>query len=845
MAGWHRSQLVGAILAFVAFGFCTLGIIFLSADARREIQQLATANSDNSQWTLSQAEIELLAFETALREVPLSLTKVRERFDVLYARVSIINNGSVFSDLRAAPKVKTSLSAINAFMQATIEPIDGADADLAAQVPQLLTELPAVRSQMREMTLQGVSQMALQSEQQRQRVASALTRLGVLAFMLFAVLLAVVVMLARIVRLRREQVRQRTQAEQRLKAIVATSLDAIVVANRQGQIVDFNDAAEGIFGYARHEVIGQSMSATIVPHPMRAAHDAGMKRYLETGEETVIGKGRLQLEGMRKSGEVFPIELSISETQGAGGTMFVSYLRDISKRVAKEDELISARDKAVAGEKAKAELMAVMSHEMRTPLNGILGALDLLETTNLDDRQKNLTKIMGTSGHALRHHVNDVLEIARDDAGVTDDVISTFAPVRIVQEVADSLRAAATKNGNALTVDLIGSPSALMVADPYKFRRIITNLIGNAIKFTSQGRVQVECEIDQPSKTLEVRVTDDGIGISEGDIDRIWDDFVTLDPTFSRRQEGTGLGLAIVRRLVDRMGGTVGVESDVGAGSVFWVRFDLAEQSDVSSFPPQAVVDDRSQAQTKLHVLLVEDNEINRFVAKEMLHDLGHSVVEAIDGEDALRVAADQTFDLILMDISMPRMDGVTASRAMRDSGGPNARTPIVALTAHALETDVSRFTQAGMDDVITKPLDRATLRQKLQVINDAENATTSLGDAQVTPEIDEEIVADLIEIVGREKVAQMLAEWSLEMQQLLADAETLPLNDPVKLAHDVHRVAGSAAVLGATGMQQRLAVLETALRSKTGASVEGQWSAIGAAWEQVRQSYLALVNDP
>ena len=442
-------------------------------------------------------------------------------------------------------------------------------------------------------------------------------------------------------------------------------------------------------------------------------------------------------------------------------------------------------------------MLATMSHEMRTPLNGILGTLQLLEQTEMDARQRGYAGMMETSGRMLLHHVNTVLDISRSDAGMVRAVPAVFDPAQTLRDVVDALSAQAAARGNVLALRPGGEPPGPSLGDSDLLGQVVANLLGNAIKFTEDGRIDIECERLPGGDMVEIRVADTGIGIEEDQQGRIFEDFVTLDPSYSRTVEGTGLGLGIVRRLVAVMQGEVGVESEPGEGSVFWVRLPLPSAGGEVVAAPGRMPDQPSRDRG-LTVLMVEDNEINRIVARGMLDTLGCEVAEAHDGEAGVTMAAARPFDLILMDISMPRLDGVSATRAIREGDGPNARTPIIALTAHALPVDRQRFHEAGMTDVLVKPLMRDDLARAL---------TRSRPDAAVIIEARED--APLPDDLS----ARATTELQEGLQSLIA---RLDAGATSALGPEIHRLIGTASVIGRTDLVDLLRAAEAAARSAT-----------------------------
>ncbi|MCU0853888.1 MAG: ATP-binding protein, partial [Rhodobacteraceae bacterium] len=517
----------------------------------------------------------------------------------------------------------------------------------------------------------------------------------------------------------------------------------------------------------------------------------------------------------------------IESAESAEGEVFVSFIRDISRRVAAEQELIKARDEAVAGEKAKANLLAVMSHEIRTPLNGILGTLDLIELDRLPVKQRRYVEIIRASGKLLLHHVNDVLQISRADAGKLDIASEPFFLPALLTELVDSQRGVAAHRGNTLGLRVGAEAGGWVTGDPTRLRQVLLNLVGNAIKFTRNGAIEVSAERTGPDVVF--RVADTGIGVPEADRERIFDEFVTLDASYARSAGGTGLGLAIARRLVRAMGGTIWMDAEGTEGSVFAVRLPLAavEVDDPTGDRDHAVPPVAGAG--SLRVLVVEDNSINRMVVREMLVAAGHAVDEAHDGQEGVAMALRRPYDLILMDISMPVLDGVEATRLIRAAEDPGQHVPIVALTAHALPAEVARFREVGLDDVLVKPISRATLGAVVQRVRSPRAPERPTADAEPPPSapslIDETHIAEMRALLGDARTVGQIERFLGEVDDLVEEvaasmAAGVTGEGAREIRASVHRVAGSAAILGATAMREHLARLEAGLAA--GAEVSG-----------------------
>lgn len=785
------------IFAFVGLLVVSLAIVLsLGGEVKSDLDALSTAKTDNVSWLMSQLEVELLRFEVSVIDASSrsngDLSAVRNRFDIFYSRADTLFSSELFSFLRGSAEAQPALQATEDFLSRLTPLIDGSDDQLRAALPDLRAQIQTLRPEVRELALGGIQGFAQENATRRADLAGTLTLLASLLLLFFITLLLAFAVLIKLFRQGQLFARQSQSARNRFEAAITSSLDAVLVVDTSGRILEFNGAAEDVFGYSQAEAIGADMAELIVPEHLRALHRKGMTRFFETGEQKVIGAGRVRLEGLRKSQETFPVELSISLAETDGEQVFVSFLRDITEELKAEEDLRTARDKARESEQAKSDLLTVMSHEMRTPLNGILGSAALIDQSNLTDRQKRYLRSIEVSGKLLLSHVTDVLDFSRLGSGNALRDRSNFDVMEVVHEVADSLSANADARGNDLKVDALSEELIDVIGYRTALQQCLVNLLGNAIEFTRDGSVTIEVERLQHDDLVEFRIADTGVGISPDYLDVIFDEFVTIDTAFARETSGTGLGLAITKRLVEAMGGDITANSVLGEGSLFTMRLPLpTSRSDVTS-----ELDSADAPQTELHqglkTLVVDDNEINRMILTDMLEDLGLTVAEAESGYAALERLGSERFDVLLLDISMPGIDGIETLGKVREQNIEWGNLPAIAVTAHAAPKDHEVIRAAEFQGLLVKPVSLAALQSELAMVLKANR--TGIKDTEI----------DFKNRFGDDKYREACEELNSELVELI---ENLKSSDELSraLKQKAHKLCGSAAILGENDLWSKL----------------------------------------
>src|SRR5690349_9781159 len=378
-------------------------------------------------------------------------------------------------------------------------------------------------------------------------------------------------------------------------------------------------------------------------------------------------------------------------------------------------ESAKATRQAEMSAQGKSDFLAMMSHEMRTPLNGIIGMTSLLESKTMDEAQHECVEVIRRSGETLLAIIDDVLDFSKIEAGCLRLENTDFDPARAVLDAMKIVERSAAAKSLTLSSQLDPALPPLVSGDVMRLRQILLNLLSNAVKFTAKGEIIARAELHSASNggfELYFSVADSGIGIAEEQQLRLFQPFSQADASIARVFGGTGLGLAISKRLAGLMGGTIGVESRLGAGSLFWFTIRVAAPAVPLPQPePQTVA---ASPAKRLRLLLVEDNPINRKVALLMLQKLGYQVDVANDGAEALQAASSTHYDLILMDCVMPVVDGFEATRRLRAVGGYSAEVPILAMTANAFADDRKACLAAGMNDFLSKPVRQSELAAKL-----------------------------------------------------------------------------------------------------------------------------------
>lgn len=731
------------------------------------------------------------------------------------------------------------------------------------------------------------------------------------------------------------------QSEERNRSIMNSSLNAIITIDKKGNITFWNTQAEVIFGWKKEEVLGKTLTETIIPKQHHEGHNKGMKHYLATGEGPALNKN-IELPAVNRKGEEFPIEIAIIPLELNGESFFCSFIQDISERKNAENKLkfqeekyrniisnmnlglievdndeiiqfanqsfaamsgynleelmgknpseifvfgenfdkmqhkkelraqgisdvyqIPIRDRrgdlkwwAVSGapnyddqgnlvgsvgihlditeqkqleielnkqkqkaedaSKAKEVFLANMSHEIRTPLNAIIGFLRELAKQELTELQK---KYIDNSTIASRHLLailNNVLDISKIEAGEMELEKEDFAFAESIDKVIKVLQPLAIQKGLRLNANIEKMTFPVFNADSLRIEQILFNLVGNSIKFTNKGKIDLKCEvlIDRPTiQKILIKITDTGIGMDKSYVETIFKKFSQEDKAVTRKFGGTGLGMAITKELIGLMHGEITIESKKGKGTTFNIILPL-EKGNPDKI--KEINKETNEDISGLSILLVEDNKMNRMVLQNSMQYFNCEVTEAENGLEALELLKKNTYDIILMDIQMPEMDGIEATKIIRNEFKLN--TPIIALTANAFKTEIDNCKKAGMDDYVTKPFDEYLLIETIAklTVNRAKNT------AHLPTDTTEEIIYNLSILRNLSRgnidfVQKMIRIFIEQTSKIMQEIEVaIHEEDYDVVSRLIHKIKPSVESLGISRILPEMINFESTVKIET-----------------------------
>ncbi|WP_243363333.1 response regulator [Fundidesulfovibrio terrae] len=582
-------------------------------------------------------------------------------------------------------------------------------------------------------------------------------------------------------------------SEKRFQSIIASNADGIVVVGIDGLIRFANTSAEQLFGATAQQLAGERFGHALIPG------------------------GTMEIEVLSRDGVLKTVEMRVVQSRWESGELvYLASLRDISARKRLERDLTTMKEAAEAANRAKSQFLANMSHEIRTPMNGILGMSELLLASDLTDKQRDYLDMVRQSASSLMEILNDILDFSKIEAGKLELEEHVFDLHSTIRSAVGIFTALAQNKGLTLECSVAPDVPVRVKGDSGRLRQIIVNLVGNGVKFTSQGRLSVRAECVKACSgpaIIRIEVADTGTGIPTDKLHTIFESFTQADNSSTRKHYGTGLGLAICKHLVERMSGRIWVESLEGRGSTFFfeVMLPMVDEAPQLPTPKPAPKTDIGP----LTILLAEDNLINQMFAIEILEQDGHTVIAVANGAEALATLAKTRVDVVLMDIQMPEMDGVEATRRIRSGEVPgiSRELPIIAMTAHALKGDRERFLQSGMDGYLSKPVGSEDIQTALHQVLCAKDESPEVC-VSGSSILNEQWLLDKAR-GNRDFLKKLFAVFVDQQPGKIAEMRlALDDGDLEQVGFMAHTLKGGAATMGAEVLKDRAFEVEKAAKA-------------------------------
>lgn len=678
-----------------------------------------------------------------------------------------------------------------------------------------------------------------------------------------------------------------TLTDKEFRIITESAIDGIVVMDHHGRVTHWNPAAEKTFGWNAEEILGKSIHGTITPPEFRKAAFKGIEHFFGTGKGPLLESTRTVI-GLRKDGTRFPLEISLSAFKIEGKWWAAAFTRDVTERYEAEREmqnyaaaleeanrkLREMREKAEEANISKSRFLANMSHEIRTPLNGIMGFTTMLLDTDLDHEQVEYTTTIYKSGELLLETINNILDFSKIEAGQLRLENTDFNLRDVLQNIITLLTIKSNEKKIQLFLEIDNEVPPLLRGDPLRISQILLNLMSNAVKFTEHGNVTVQIladEVTPQNVNLRIHVSDTGIGIPADKIESLFEPFVQVDTSTTRKYGGTGLGLTICQRLVELMNGQIQVTSPAirfqdtektmraddqeGPGTTFTVLLSLARQADVDEKRLQKETgkspgqfDREVWRQEPIHAraLIAEDNPINQKLLVKMLEKFGMETVSVANGQEAINALKKETFDIVMMDYEMPLLNGIEATRLIRTGESMDTTIPIIILTAHAMKEDRMLCIASGANEYITKPFHPDMIYKTMVKLigphgthrtvcpTDKKTTVPLMREEQSCPDTGKPTAYDhdqFLQLCGNDQgLADELISLFLETHTVMVASieESLHSKRTNSVVKTAHKLKGSLRTLYAHEAAQAAAVLETAARD-------------GEDWKKLQDQFAVL----
>ena len=814
---WLFVSVILLIVQIVAFGFSQAALYRFYASNTGNV-------SDNQTWVVSQLEVDYQNLNASLLQARLEAEKLGNQkipsdmwsdvllaFDIYYSRVGIVANQVKLLEAKGdvPANYESYISLIKNNRTEVSRVLDSVDVPDRQTIQRTMALLAKVEAPIRELAVDTLLVLSQRADFESRTARNYLQFNVTVSVLAIALLVAVSATIAAMLRDSRNQYAKLQKVSSSQDQLIRQIPRAFFLTDKQGMILRSNRVVEKLLGWSETEALGRKIWE-IIPRKRRkywkAEHQAFIQIDLEPGHSTTVRDIAVD-----KYGNRFPVEILVMHLQDAGRSAYLFIVRSI----ALEQRAMRAlrRDRTAAHKKAtrNSRVLSVMSHEMRTPLHGVIAALDLAKQQNLTSESEKLIDVALESSRAALSYADDAIKLVGIELNPQNTEKTKFSPRDIIREVVEMVRPAATIQGNRILTELGRDVDITIFGQAELLRHSVSNLLSNAIKFTKNGTITVKLLSNAGPNTLRVEVTDTGIGITLEQQEMIFSDYMTQSGQLSSSWQGSGLGLGLFKRAVSVMGGQFGVESALGKGSLFWFTFPI-QLAEYEESPAEKTEAPSEIALPKtLKLLVVDDNHLNLNLLAKMLDTLGLSYELASAGTEALEKASRTFFDVILLDIGMPELDGYDVAREIRKkSSSQNAH--IIAFTADSsVDQNSDFFKSSGMNGLLLKPVTTQDLHMKLiqfyteSMKNDPTPAPTSTG------VLDKDVIDELLALDGFTGLAPLIRSLQDQAMDTLKSFEASSNEDLPALSPRFHDLSGAAAMMGATGLAEIARECETA----------------------------------
>lgn len=833
----------GSLILFILSALLLLGVQGITLFDR--VARSNETGLDNHVWVFAQLEVEAKNFSLAMLEGiaskpdenpdPAQEKLIRSTFDIYYSRIRTV--ASVAKDAFPDADMQEKFEELKKTSQVLANSLDDMERLTQPNLQALYTAFKADMPFIRKVANSAMLDSILEAEKARETRHWIVSRLQLMLGVVILLMIASVSQAMKVSRSVGHHAAETAMVAARLRRTVNASLDAVVIVDSAGNVVEHNAALRNILKLGPNEnIIGTGAFSFIAKKDRKAIAKlvADLRENAPLGVSEIGTAQRTNTNIVNSEGKLCPVELSCAIDQPTDGLFtLIAFIRDRSQEVAAADVLRDARDRAQLDAKAKERFLSVLSHEMRTPLNGVITSLELIQLGEVKASDQGFLLTASACAKSALTQIDDVLALTRN--GYLGDPDEPFCPATLIDEIVTEIVPLALERGNRVAFDVAGDATgAMILAKSRSFKLTVRNLIANAVKYTSNGKIDVLLDAranEAGAIVVQVSVKDTGVGIGPEDQTRIFDEFAMVSDQGADDRTGFGLGLAIAKSSVERLQGTIDLESELGKGSRFFFTF----EAPLAVIASATVQDERPSfaepvsTGRSLKVLIVDDNPVNRALLSEMVRRLGHNPDMAQDGTIAIRLACEKNYDLILMDLSMPGLNGFDTALKIRTES-VNTLTKIFALTARDLTECAAELPEYGFDGAFQKPIGMVQLRDLIDSTAYADIPGFAASNFPILNSFQ-----DVLGLMGMEMTRNLLGGMVNDTHtalKALVGRNPDRTSDP-EVAEIAHRAGGSAAVLGATRLAELWRKIEVCVKAQDEPALESLARAVPKVFKE------------